>query len=72
MILTARCVRRPRKFWDCDWCGFAISGVHIYLYGAADTTDRPWAMRLHVRCCPNREDDPKIAAALAAAERQEG
>lgn len=69
MTLSARYVRRPRRHWSCDWCHQALV-AHIYLYGAADTTDRPFPMRLHVGCCPNLENDPKIAAALVAAESE--
>jgi len=70
VTLTARCVRRPRKRWQCDWCSRPITGAHIYLYGAADSTDRPSAMRLHAGCCPNLEGDPKIAAALKQSEER--
>lgn len=68
MTLTARYVRRPRTVRYCDWCERPIGGPHIYLYGAADTTDRPFPLRLHVGCCPNLENDPKITAALKQSE----
>lgn len=72
MILTARYVRRGRLHRVCDWCERVLSGAHIYLYGAPDPTDRPSALRLHPteRCCPNHNGDPKVAAALAAAESE--
>lgn len=67
MILTARYARRGRLHRVCDWCERPLLGGHVYLYGAPDSTDRPSGMRLHIHCCPNHNDDPKVAAALAAA-----
>ena len=70
--LAARFVAKSRRAWSvCDSCGLTISGGHVYLYGMADSTDRPSGMRLHVRCVGTPANEPKIAAALAAASQAE-
>ena len=67
--LTARHVRTPRRVYYCDWCGRPIEGHHIYLYGMADATDRPFPLRLHLGCVQGGKD-AKIKALLATIERE--
>lgn len=67
--LTARHVRTPRKHYACDWCGRPILGHHLYLYGMADSTDRPFPLRLHIQCVHGGKD-AKIVALLATIERE--
>jgi hypothetical protein len=67
MVLSARYVHRPRYARRCDGCGRRL-GPHLYLYGRAHETERPYPLRLCLACCTGNE--PKVAAALAvAAER---
>jgi hypothetical protein len=65
LILSARYVHTPRITRRCDACGKRL-GPHIYLYGRAHDTERPYAMRSCVTCCTH-DRDLKIRAALAAA-----
>lgn len=68
MILSARVIRTPRRYYRCDWCGDLITGEHVYLYGAADAVgEKPWPLRLHLRApCfhADQQTHPKILAAL--------
>lgn len=69
-VLTARFVRKPRRWCVCDWCERTITGPHIYLYGSGDT-ERPWALRLHLTgSCRPHDKDPKVQAALAVADKE--
>ena len=65
--LTARHVRTPRRRYACDWCGKAIEGHHIYLYGMADIGQTPFPLRLHIQCVQGGKD-AKIKALLATIE----
>ena len=68
--LSARYVRQPRKRYVCDWCERAITGPYIRLYGSAER-EPPWTLRLHLTgSCRPGDKDPKIQAALAAADKE--
>lgn len=64
MILTARVVQKPRGRYRCDWCSGFIDGPHMYLYGAAETYDKPSPMRLHLGAPCLFTGHPKIDNAL--------
>lgn len=69
--LSARFVRRPRKRYVCDYCERPISGPYLRLYGSADS-EKPWTLRLHTAgACRPGDNDPKVAAALKAADESE-
>jgi len=69
--LSARYIRIPRRRHECGWCGRSITGPHLYLYGMADS-EPPWSLRLHLvgSCRPSGDKDSKVAAALAAADKE--
>ena len=50
MILQARWVKKPRKVYRCEDCGAEIGGPHLYLYGAAETYDKPFPVRFCEGC----------------------
>ena len=69
--LSARYVRKPRRQYVRDYCGRSINGPYIRLYGSADN-EKPWTLRLHARgACRPSASDPKITAALKAADESE-
>lgn len=71
-ILSARYVCHSRRRYYCDWCGKPFTKGHIRLYGRADYGDPMNTLRLHPGepCCPTDSGDPKVAAALAKANKQ--
>lgn len=51
MLLNARIIKKPkRKRIVCDDCDKLITGPHLYLYGTADTGDKPHSFRIHLTC----------------------
>ena len=68
LVLRARYVHAPRYARRCDECG-RLLGPHLYLYGRAHETERPYALRLCVAHCAET-NDPKVRAALAEAQRR--
>ena len=72
-ILSARFTRQARRRYVCEWCERPITGAYIRLYGSAHETEKPWTLRLHAteQCCPNLGREPKLTAALAAANASE-
>jgi ligand-binding sensor protein len=60
MIISARIVR-PRRFRRCEHCGGMIVQKALRLYGAAESTDRPYVIWLHPGCTDY--SDPKIIRA---------
>lgn len=67
--LKARFVQRVRKRFVCDWCERSITGACIYLYGSSETSEKPFAVRLHVHCLHSDCNDPKIKSALDMAQQ---
>ena len=49
--LSARYIKQGRKTYYCDWCERIITAEHMYLYGSAHDTEKPYPMRLHIKCC---------------------
>jgi len=50
VILSARAIKKPRCVYVCADCGKAIQGSHLYLYGAAEYGDKPYALRFCAEC----------------------
>lgn len=71
--LSARFIKKPRHTRGCEWCGRPITGPHILLYGAGESHERPYNIRLHPTedCCPTPVRDTKIIAALDKAKAYE-
>lgn len=65
MLLRATIIKKPRRFVVCDTCNRLISGVHLYMYGAADIGDKPHGVRIHLTC--SEWKDKKILAAYEKA-----
>lgn len=50
--LSARYVKKSKHIQYCDWCEYPITAEHMYLFGMAHDTEKPYGMRLHIKCSP--------------------
>lgn len=69
--LSARFIRRPRQRYVCDWCGRAILGPYIRLYGLFNEHFKPYTLLAHVGCLSPETNDAKVQAALKVARESE-